>query len=365
MSRRVFLHVGLPKSGTTYLQGVLEDHKQTLMDTAGLLFPGRSWEDQVQATRDVRDMTRYDDASGAWAALVEEIHQWPGDAVVSMEWLCAADASHVRRIVEDLSPSRVTALFTVRDMARALPSAWQEMMKNSRTWSWSDFLAGVSADDPLATRPGRRFWSKVDVTRMLDTWATAVPREDLVVVTVPPSGAPHDLLWTRVCEVVGIEPRSFGLSSTPRNQSLGVESTEVLRRLNLLYRSSPLTRKAYDTSVKKLLARETLSSRRDLESRLRVPETHHPWARSVAASQIEGIAARGVRVVGDLDELVPRFTSEGVDDPATVDPGDLVDASLHALMALVEEHQRLLGELEETARQRDAMAARLGQPEAP
>lgn len=349
MTQHVFLHVGLPKSGTTYLQNVLADHKQTLMDTAGLLFPGESWMDQVRATRDVRGMPGHDDATGAWPALVEEIHKWPGDAVVSMEWLCAARPRHVRRIVEDLAPSRVTAVFTVRDIARALPSAWQEMMKNTRTWTWSEFLEAVSADDPLATRPGKRFWIKVDVARMLDTWATALPVEDLVVVTVPPPGAPPDLLWSRFCEVVGIEPPAVDEPPTRRNSSLGVESTEVMRRLNVLYGSSALSRKAYDTSFKKLLAHQVLSSRRDLESRLRVPEAYRPWARAAAASQVEAIAARGVRVVGDLDELAPHFTSDGVDDPAAVDPEALLDAALHAVVALAEEHHRALGELEDSA----------------
>ena len=365
MTQTVFLHVGLPKSGTTYIQSILSANKQTLMDTAGLLFPGDTWEDQVRATQDVRGMPGYDDASGAWPSLVEEIHAWPGDAVVSMEWLCAADAAHVRRIVEDLSPARVTVIFTVRDIARALPSAWQEMMKNTRTWTWSKFLTAVSADDPLATRPGRRFWIKVDIAKMLDTWATALSLEDLVVVTVPPAGARPDLLWSRFCEVVGIEPLALGHSPAPRNPSLGAESTEVMRRLNVLYRSSPLSRRAYDTSFKKLLAQQVLASRRDLESGLRVPEAYRPWARSAAASQIEAIAARGVRVVGDLDELTPRFTSDGVDDPDAVDPEDLLDAALHAVIALAEEHHRLLGDLEETAEHGDATAARRERPEVP
>jgi hypothetical protein len=358
MTQRVFLHVGLPKSGTTYLQGLLEDNKPALADL-GLLFPGDTWEDQVRATRDVRDMSGYEDSSGAWAAMVEEIHSWPGDAVVSMEWLCAADAPHVRRIVDDLAPSRVTVVFTVRDIARALPSAWQEMMKNCKSWSWPDFLTAVSADDPWSTRPGRRFWVKVDVAAMLDTWSTAVETADIVVVTVPPVGAPHDLLWRRMCAVMGIDPGEYARSTTPRNQSLGVESTEVMRRLNDLYRSSSLTRKAYDTSIKKLLAQQILSSRRHLESRLRVPEAYQPWARAAAARQVEAIDTRGVRVVGDLDELRPTFPSEGVDDPGQVDPEHLLEASLHAVLGMVEEHQRLLRDLERTERQRDRLRGRL------
>ena len=56
MSQRVFLHVGLPKSGTSYVQRVLSENRERLMDEARLLFPGESWHDQVQAVRDVRQI---------------------------------------------------------------------------------------------------------------------------------------------------------------------------------------------------------------------------------------------------------------------------------------------------------------------
>jgi hypothetical protein len=359
MTQRVFLHVGLPKSGTTYLQAVLEDNKQALRDDTGLLVPGATWEDQVRATRDVREMGGYDDATGAWAELVEEIHSWPGDAVVSMEWLSAAEPAHVRRIVDDLSPSRVTAVFTVRDLGRAVPSTWQEMMKNRRTWSYPEFLAAASSADSLATRPGRRFWLKVDICSMLDTWGAALPVDDLVVVTVPPATSPHDLLWERLCEVLDIGAGDYAHRTDPRNQSLGVESTEILRRLNVLYRSTPLTRKDYDATFKKVLSRQVLATRRDDESRLRVPVAYRPWVQAAATAQIEGIVDRGVRVVGDLDELVPVLTDEGLDDPAQADPADLLEAALHAVLGLAQEQRHVVAELEKATRERDRLRARL------
>ena len=46
MAERLFLHVGLPKSGTTYLQAVLAENKQRLRDRARVLYPGASWEDR-------------------------------------------------------------------------------------------------------------------------------------------------------------------------------------------------------------------------------------------------------------------------------------------------------------------------------
>lgn len=341
MTQTVFLHVGLPKSGTTYLQGLLTEHKQRLMETDGLLFPGETWSAQVMATRDVRKMRGSHGVDGAWRALVEEIHAWPGDVVVSMEWLCAARAKHVRRIVADLAPSRVKVLFTVRDLGRALPSGWQEMVKNTQTWSWPEFLEAATADDPRERRAGRRFWSKLDLPVMLDSWSTAVPREDLVVITVPPSTEPHDVLWSRMCEVLGIEPRDLGTSISPRNESLGVESTEIMRRLNLRYPSSTLSRDDYDVVLKRSLAKTILPTHRPAEHRLVVPEQYRPWVRETAARQIEDLAAYGVTVVGDLTDLEPRISTEGVAGPDEVPTDRLLDAALHATMGLLEEQARL------------------------
>jgi NADH:ubiquinone oxidoreductase subunit len=357
MTQTVFLHVGLPKSGTTYVQSVLSANKQALMDAEKLLFPGDGWAAQIRATRDVREMPG-PDATGAWPTLVEEIHAWPGDVVVSMEWLCAAGAEHVRRIVDDLSPSRVVVIFTVRDLARALPSGWQEMMKNRRIWSWRTFLDVVTSDEPHEEQVGRRFWKKFDVPRMIDTWTTAVPREDVVVVTVPPASAPHDLLWQRLCTVLDIDPQDLGRSTRPRNESLGLESTEVMRRVNELFRERSFTR---DDVIyyKRLLTREVMPAHRASESRLRVPATHRAWVLEAASGQIDGIAERGVRVVGDLEELRPTLSGDGVEDLADLPPDALLDASLHALMGVLEEHRHLRRESGALERRADRLERRV------
>ena len=304
MSQTVFLHVGLPKSGTTYIQRVLATHKEAFASTEQLLFPGHSWGLQVNATRDVRQMRRGGkEAAGSWQRLVREIHAWPGDAVVSMEWLCAADADQVARIVGDLAPSRVRVVFTVRDIARTLPSAWQEMVKNRKTWSWGEFLTGVTAEDSRDNEAGNRFWPKQDMAAMLDTWGTQVPSEDLVVVTVPLPGSPPELLWERFAGVLGIPPRDYGTALPRHNESLGVESTEVVRRLNEAARGAGFGKEAHLRIFKHVVARRILAARRSQESRLGLPAEYHDWAREAAQEQVEAITQRGAVVVGDLEDL--------------------------------------------------------------
>src|SRR4051794_13137668 len=194
MSKTVFLHVGLPKSGTSFIQGVLSANKQQLRHDAGLLFPGDSWHEQVLAVRDVREMKRRRHA-GAWQELVREIVDWPGNAVVSMEWLCASSDEVVRRIVAELAPARVEGVFTARDLGRTLPAAWQELLQNRYDWPWEEFLEGVACEDRLATSAGRAFWAQQDLPALLRRWTAVVPVEQVHVVTVPPAGTSFDVLW--------------------------------------------------------------------------------------------------------------------------------------------------------------------------
>lgn len=360
MTQTVFLHVGLPKSGTTYIQRVLATHKEALASNEQLLFPGHSWGMQVNATRDVRQMQRGGkEATGSWRRLVREIHAWPGDAVVSMEWLCAADAGQVARIIGDLAPSRVTVVFTVRDIARTLPSAWQETVKNRKSWAWGEFLDGVAAGDSEGNEVGGRFWPKQDMAALLDTWGTQVPREDLVVVTVPLPGNPPELLWERFAGVLGIPPRDYGTALPRHNESLGVESTEVVRRINQLAREAGFNRDAHLRIFKHVLARRILAARRSQESRLGLPAEYHDWAREAARVQVRAITERGAVVVGDLDELHATVVSGDVSDPSQLDPDALLGAALDGIIGLASDRRELERRIADLERSLDRVTVKL------
>ena len=159
VSHRVFLHVGLPKSGTTYIQAVLGKNKSLLRERSSLLYPGETWGRQVDAVRDVRRMklppSQKAAVNGAWERLVSEMEVWPNDSVVSMEWLCMATPGQIQRIAKDLAPAEVHVVFTVRDVARTVPAAWQEFSQNRSTWRWPDFLEQVTSKEPMDTDAGR------------------------------------------------------------------------------------------------------------------------------------------------------------------------------------------------------------------
>jgi hypothetical protein len=352
VSRRVFLHVGLPKSGTTYLQAVLAKNKRSLDERSSLLYPGRSWDDQVDAVCDVRRLraARSPGRSvpGAWDRLVSEIEAWPGDSVVSMEWLCMASRGQVRRIVRDLHPAEVHVVFTVRDLARTVPAAWQEFTQNRRAWRWSEFLDEVAADEPTRTPGGRTFWAQQDMEVLLATWTAAVPAERVHVVTVPQRGADPAELWRRMAQVLGVPPDGYDLSDLGDNSSLGLESAELMRRINVRLEDEQFPVSAYNRVFKHRLAKRVLAARRSDESRVLLPAEYHAWVRGRAEQQIEAIRSSGVRVVGALDDLRPVLP-EPTDAGRTAtepDPEAVLDAAVDALVGLaLERRRRRLGRL--------------------
>jgi hypothetical protein len=352
-----FLHVGLPKSGTTYLQAVLSENKARLADRSGLLFPGRNWLEQVRAVRDVRGQKGRGasaDDTGAWRSLVEEIAAWEGNAVVSMEWLGGAPTEQVARVVESLAPSRVEVVITARDLARTIPAAWQEFLQNAEVWSWSEFLGSVTSENPRATPAGNMFWSQQDLGKTLAVWRDSVTPEQLHVVTLPQSGAPAGELWSRFARVLGIDGALFDAGGRGSNESLGRESAELMLRLNQVARLREVDWKTYEEMFKQALAKRGLAKRKHVESpQRRLPSDLADWARARTAEQVRAIQASGASVVGDLADLEPVF--DPADEDEATSPEAVLEAAVEGLVALGKDREV---ELERLRRRVEQLSAR-------
>ncbi len=363
MSKRLFLHVGLPKSGTTYLQAVLAENKKRLRKRARLLYPGASWEAQVLAARDVLAAHPHgvldSKVKGAWDRLVREVNEWDGDAVVSMEWLGSAEPAQAQRIVDTVAPTQVHVVVTVRDLARTIPAAWQEFVQNWEMWSWQEFLAAVTSDNPRATPAGNMFWMQQDIGRLLAIWRDALPADQIHVVTLPHPGTPAGELWSRMAGVMGIDGSQFDASGKGSNESLGLESAQMMLRLNHVSRLQNLDWPLYNEMFKHALAKRGLSKRKHQEPVLVLPPELEEWTHARTAEQISAVKASGADVVGDLAELEPVFGKPGT-QPEDVSSEALLEVALDGMVALSRDRGKELAKL----RNRNAeLRERIGQLE--
>ena len=83
MAERVFLHVGLPKTATTYLQTILWGNREALGDAGRPAARARRRYEHLWASRIVREDPAFDEAPASTAAApgsgcAPTSRQWPG-----------------------------------------------------------------------------------------------------------------------------------------------------------------------------------------------------------------------------------------------------------------------------------------------
>jgi hypothetical protein len=336
-SRRVFLHVGSPKTGTTFLQEVLWAHKR-LAAEQGLLLPGERFNDHYLASLDIRGVAGRPEhpprAEGMWKQLVEECQGWYGAALVSHELFASATEEQARRALASFgSDTEVHVVLTARDLVRQMSAEWQEHVKHRSTKTFEEFVAGIRKD----RRRTSWFWRVQDFADVVDRWGATLDPARVHVVTVPPPTSPPETLWLRFATLLGLDPAAFDTAVSRANTSLGVEQAELLRRVNLrLGERLPLPG-PYPTVVKNVLAHRVLAGHKGTRLALSRLDTEYAVDQSRAIA--DRLAATGVDVVGNLDELVPdveeatRGASEAAYDPPSTDV--LLDESLEAMAELL------------------------------
>ncbi len=330
----VYLHIGTPKSGSSYLQGRLSANHEAVAEQ-GFFWP-HPWERQVRAVRNVRVLRRGATLSphAPWMSLVREIVAWQGPAaILSMEWLARCPPHQVRAAVASLAPARVEVVCVARDLGRAVPAAWQEGTQNYKTWSWDEFLQAVTGRAEARHPLYEEFWSQHDLVDVFGRWRAAVPLEHIHLITIPPAGSSSELLWERFCAVVGLDGAAF--SPPPRdNASLGPVSAQLMRRLNIALRELGVSRTDYLQLGKHVVAKQVLPERRELEGHIALPrDVRESLSRRSQAMRNE-LATLPIHVVGGLDELEVAADSTGR-DPNGVDDREMLDAAIAVLASLV------------------------------
>ncbi|HZD39831.1 MAG TPA: hypothetical protein VE131_03860 [Terriglobales bacterium] len=227
--KNLVFHVGLMKSGTTYLQEILSTNKESLREN-GWDYPGKRLNQQHACYSlcgpDIPWVkTQYPAQLGR--DLVRSLKSAKGNLILSAEALSTLDAAGVDRFFEIVGkPDKV--VFTVRGLFRILPSAWQQYLKGGGRTNFLQFI------DKLAEQ--RRdlcgFWKTYAYGHAIQHWARYAPVE---VVIVPAKRKSEHELWhlfqaaTGIPDVPGLE-----VPAERANLSLDIETAHVLRHINKL-----------------------------------------------------------------------------------------------------------------------------------
>lgn len=328
---RVFLHVGAPMTGATYLRQTLARHRRRLT-RLGVFYPtshGGGDGGHLEAVLDVLDLATsgHQPATGAWDRLAQSARDWRrGTVVISHELLSDSDDAQVARVSASFGTAELHVVYAARDIGRQIPLAWQEWVRNGGTATFATYVDKLVSRDPH--RINDVFWRSHDLEHVLRRWSAFVPPDRVHVVTVPDLDQPEAALWNRFASTIGLDPRRFpGPVDEPDNLAPLAE-LEVLRLLN--------------SECEESLAPETI---RRIEQLLApspgaapaVAVRHEAWLRAESARMVTAVEKAGYDVVGALTDLEARadaFTSD--DARVRPRPEDVVRAQTRVLAALAQ-----------------------------
>jgi hypothetical protein len=339
VARTVFFHVGLPKTGTTYLQTILWNNAAELR-RQGILLPGFGPRQHLWASGVVREDPKIDRrgprARHAWDVIRDQVNQWDGTAVISHEFFAGATAEQAARAMADLRGAEVHVVVTARDTLSLVTARWQEVVKNGSQVRIDDYPRSEQTD------PADEWdWGTMDLADVLARWGASVPPERVHVLTLPKPTEPRDTLWLRFADLLGIDAGRCDASSSEQNESLGVVEVELLRRVNGDLEGFG---RAVDRGVwiRGYLAQGKLVPRKGEKfwpSPDRVEVLRARSERVVAA-----VTDQGYDVIGDLEDLRTPTDLPERRHPDTVTDAEMLAAATSTIAAMMHDVRRLTEE---------------------
>ncbi len=325
------LHIGPPKTGTTSVQSAFWAARASA-DAQGVHYAGKS-RHSARAIWAVTGRPSFDEDRAIppislWTELLGEIRSAPQPRVLlSSEGLSYASPEAVTRVLGDLDPARTHVVVTLRPLGRLLASEWQEHVQSGLALSFNAWLHTLF-DDPT-DRSAISFWRRQRHDRLIERWAEHVGPGNVSAIVVD-DREPHHLL--RAFEaLVGLRPGTLAGDRSPVNRSLTLGEVVAIQAMRTRWAAEGLSMPSFHRFVReKVAAHMKARVPGPDEQRIETPRWALDRAATISREIVAGVAASGVRVVGDLDRLVA--VPGGIDGEAAPEP--LVAPEIAASMAM-------------------------------
>lgn len=355
MTDRLIVHIGPRKTGTTYVQRVLQLLADDLMQS-GILYPtdfrGREDYNHVSAVTDAtheaetRPGGRWvGRGTDAWEGLRSQVTAWDGTTILSAEMLGGLRPPAARAFLDGLDAKQIDVVITARDLARIIPSSWQQHVRNTHRESYLKYIErreeerGQDSPELRERRwdEGRhhKFWRSYAYGALVRRWATLVGIDHISVVTLPGPGGDSSLLWRRFIDALAIPEMPQDAPALPRfisNVGSTAEEAAFLHAFNIEAARRGWNRSEIKDHQQRLLSSGFLD-RPNRGSTLALPEEYIPLVRTWADEDRADLASTDAVVWGDIEDLAVPESTRGT---PPLDSEALAGAGAYALVERID-----------------------------
>ena len=330
---KLFLHVGFHKTGTTSLQDALNRNRAELL-TQGLVYP---------KTRRFRAQHEF-----AWSAgqrgwgwkqfggsqagpgparrMFRLIRSSKQDVIISSEFLSELTPPKIQKLISSIGDKDLRVIFTVRPVAKILPSAYQQEVKNGSKLTFDRWLERV-LEPEQENRNKTRFWTRHSHHIEIAKWAGVVGKERITVIVADESKP--EFLTDSFFKLVGADTSNFVESKKKIvNRSMDLAEIELLRRINAKFDRN-LGWDEYVVGIRSTLVKTWTQSvlSENSPGKLANPEAFKQAIDKRVNEVTEGIRSLGVEILGDVGSLSEaKYGSNKI--PSSIDIENLVDPIL-------------------------------------
>lgn len=254
-----------------------------------------------------------------WEKKVKALSEFKeANVLISSEFFSELDGEKIRKIRTDFQDWDVQVLFTLRPLAKLLPSTYQQYLKYGTVAEYEEWLHSI-LDEPGKSKINPTFWKRHAHGKVIARWADIFGKESVSVIIV--NEAEPTFLFKSIDEYLGLPLGTLKSADTGSNRSLTVEEIALLLEIN---RQFPKERdwKEYEVFIRSGYIRQLTDhiAPSAENARLLTPRWAIDKANEIGREIRDEVKKLSVKVIGDLESLGDAMIPEGHTDlPTKID----------------------------------------------
>ena len=243
--KKVFLHIGLHKTGSTSLQAFLHRNRNTLRDY-GYLYPQTGASSRFDCHHNLAWLltnwsNKADPSLGTWKELHQEIDNTSlNKIIISSEEFEFVGMVHkgIKCLKSELESYEVKIIIYIRRQDKRLESHYINCIK-----------AGFYSGDILSFCEKKR--NTYDYYKLIEPWKQTFGIDNIIVRPLERTQIPS--IYNDFLKVIGITKHDNFLEVEDQNIRPGIKELEIFKNINKLYNNQQLERKKYLKQINEFL----------------------------------------------------------------------------------------------------------------